>query len=160
MEFLAERTRSFGVVESSLLCVLVSVPIASLVAVTANVLWSSNRTDLNSMNVPEMVLLAILIGPLIETIFFQLLIGTAIKSFVESLTARLVIISIPFALSHFLIGISSGLSAGIVGGILFGFLFITWQEISTKRAFTATVLAHCLHNSIILLADHFFGSPN
>jgi len=157
MEFLAARVRSFGIVGSALVCALVCAPLASLIALAANALWPSSRTDLNSMSFPGMVLLAILIGPLIETCFFQLLIGVAIKSFIDNLAGRLIIISIPFALSHFPIGVASGLSAGVVGGIFFGFLFISWQEISSKKAFAATLLAHGIHNSIILLADHFSG---
>lgn len=104
------------------------------------------------MTAPEIVV----IGPLIETAFFQLLIGTAARSFTERLFARWMAVAIPFAVIHFFIGVVSGLSAGVVGGLLFGFVFVAWQDVSTKKAFAATLLAHCLHNASALAAHRLF----
>ena len=152
-EAIASLLRRAGVVGSAVLCACVSVPISGLVSFCADKVWASHRTDLDSMTVPELALVAMLIGPLLETLFFQLMVGTAAKAFVSSIGARLPIMCIPFALSHFALGISAGLSVGVVGGIAFGFLFLAGQDASVSKGVLATMLAHSLHNASVLVAD-------
>ncbi len=147
--------RSRGVVGSALTCACVSIPVAGVVAVCSSKLWPIYRTTLDSFSAPQLALLAIIVAPILETIFFQFLVGTVAKACTRNMGAQLAIICIPFALNHFLRGIPVGLSAGVVGGVVFGFLFIAWQEVSVSKAILATMLTHALHNAAAIAADHF-----
>ena len=147
--------RRIGVIGSALACACVSIPVAGMIAVCADKLWPSHRSDLDSLSAAQLTLLVVFAGPILETLFFQLLVGAAAKAFSSNMAVRMVMICIPFALSHFPLGVSAGLSAGVVGGVVFGFLFIAWQDVSVSKAVLATFLAHSLHNAAVLAVDRF-----
>ena len=153
----AQRVRRAGLLRSSMFAVLLSVPLAVGLAAVANHFWPSQRHDLDTFNRFGLIAVGVFFGPLLETVIFQLLVGIAIRHFIQRIDLRLLLITIPFALSHFPQGAATGLGAGVVGGLVFGFLFIAWQDVSASKAFWAALLPHSMHNAVALGLGEFWS---
>jgi len=130
--------------------VSLSLPLAAGLATIANHFWPSQRRDLDTFNSFGLIAVGVFIGPLLEASIFQLLVGAAIRRFIQRIDLRLLLITIPFALIHFPQGAATGLGAGVAGGLVFGFMFIAWQDVSTSKAFLAALLPHVLHNALAI----------
>jgi hypothetical protein len=120
--------------------------VAAIIGVIVTSLGIEGR-DLKPSEFPILVISAIVIAPLLETLLLQLLPIAATRACGASRWTQMIVSIILFAFPHFLVSPGVGLAAGLVGGFYFAFAFTHWQRRSLSRAYWMTVAQHAIHNT-------------
>jgi hypothetical protein len=96
-------------------------------------------------------IVAVIISPVSETFFLQLIPVVLARRLGYGEFYQFLSASVPFALIHFVSGLSVGVSAGVVFGIIFGLAFIVCSKDSYGRATAVTIAIHSIHNIFFFL---------
>jgi hypothetical protein len=136
------------------LMVAVLLPVAAIVnyvAIQAGVVGTDPGPDIvQEFGFRQAFLLAVLIGPMIETILFQVLFIEVLRAFGANHKVQLAVSASLFMVAHFSNSLMSGLVAGISGGLIFGVAYIVGRQRSFGRALFGTYLTHALWNAGVL----------
>lgn len=106
------------------------------------------REDLVSRSAFDLCLLVLVIGPFVETIFFQFLPLEFTRAANARRWVRIGASVIPFALVHHFAGVPTVVAAGFVGGIFFAFTYERWRSESIVVALLMTFLLHSSFNLV------------
>lgn len=127
-----------------------------LAYLTANLIHTvfdlPRRTDLDGLSPVRLVAMAVVIGPLIETVIFQFLPLEIGRSLRWPRILRFVLSIVPFGLAHHRAGLPTMIGAGIVGGFFFAFTYDRWRRESLAVAVLMTVLLHSSFNCLGTIA--------
>ena len=121
------------------------------------ILHTPERRDLIGRSTLSLVVLAIFVGPLFETLVFQCLpleLGRALRM---RPWAQFFVSIVPFAIGHWFAGIPTVVAAGVVGGFFFAFTYVRWKRESLFVAVAMTFLLHAAFNSVGVLGMLLFG---
>ena len=131
--------------------------VAYLVAwVTQRITHSPPRGDLAGYGPISLVVMAVILGPLFETLVFQCLPMEAGQTLRFSRPLKFAVSIVPFSLAHFFAGIPTVVSAGVVGGFYFALTYYRWKRESLLMAILMTWLLHASFNATTLLAMFLF----
>lgn len=112
---------------------------------------SAQKPQWLAQGVAFIVFMALVIGPILETLLLQQLPITLAKLVGASRILQFLAGSIPFAVLHFEAGIVSGIAAGVVGGAVLSLAYLTFVTQSKTKAFVITTAIHSLHNLVPVL---------
>jgi hypothetical protein len=107
------------------------------------------RTNLDSLTAGRFLWLVIVFGPLIETIFLQMIPVFFGRIIGLKFIGLMVCSILPFATLHFTRSLGAGIGAGLIGGFYSAFTYVHWREKSLWTAFWTTTFSHCLFNLAI-----------
>ncbi len=102
------------------------------------------------MSLPDLALAGLVLAPLIETALLQWLPITLGARCGLAFAGQVVLSTALFTAAHLPGGIAVGIAAGLVGGLYFAIAFARWRTRSSWTAYWVTVLAHAIHNGIII----------
>jgi hypothetical protein len=111
--------------------------------------------DLVKWSVVQLIAIAVVASPIIETLVFQVIPISIARALRASLKVQILISAVLFALPHFIEGLGVGIGAGVIGGLYFAWAYAHWARKSFWTALWVTIVAHFLRNAIsvsILLA--------
>jgi hypothetical protein len=97
--------------------------------------------------------LGVIAGPLVETIFLQLIPIEIARRFSSRFWPQVLPSWILFAALHFTNSIQSGFAAGIIGGWYFALTYYLFRFKSTWHASMATFILHASSNFVLLCPD-------
>lgn len=120
--------------------------VAGAVAMVTGLLGIEGR-DIKPAEFPILVISAIFIAPLLETLLLQMLPVGVARSCGASRRGQMIAAIILFALPHFLISVGVGLAAGLIGGFYFAFSYTHWRRQSLAQAYWMTAAQHAIHNT-------------
>ena len=112
-------------------------------------LQPETRSNLDNISAGQFFWLVIILSPLLETLFLQVIPVNIAKRIGLNRLGQIIFSTIPFAALHFSRSIGAGIGAGIIGGFYSSFTYVHWDQKSTKTAFWVTALSHCLYNMAI-----------
>lgn len=127
--------------------------------VVANVLQyflrTPERTDLQAFTMPGLMMAAVIIGPLIETLIFQCLLIELGAAFRFRRFFQFIVSIIPFAVAHRFAGAPTVVAAGIIAGFSFAYTYIKWRTESLVTAILMTFLLHASFNLVGVVGIFF-----
>lgn len=105
------------------------------------------RSDLDHLSTGALLLTALFVAPVTETLLTQMLpVSLARRLFRASDFHCFLAASVPFALLHAVSAISTVLAAGIPCGIALGLAYVSLLDQGKGRAFLIVTAIHVLHN--------------
>jgi predicted secreted protein len=105
------------------------------------------RTDMDNFGPWELLFAGVIFAPLTETLFLQMLpVGIVRRFFRVGDGHAFLAASVPFALLHARIGLSTVLAAGIPCGVFLGLAYVSLLDQGKGRAFLIVLIIHALHN--------------
>jgi membrane protease YdiL (CAAX protease family) len=113
---------------------------------------AGRREDLASKSAFDLCLLVLVIGPVVETVFFQFLPLEFTRAANARRWIRIGVSVIPFALMHHFAGVPTVVAAGFVGGVFFAFTYERWRSESIVVALLMTFLLHSSFNLVGVVA--------
>jgi hypothetical protein len=144
------RIRSLST-RSFLLNVSVDYIAASLLMmVILTLAHTPSRTDLQPTAPAKLLRDAVILGPLIETLLFQMLSFAIVSRITSSFRWRVFWVMAPFTIGHFFVGIGTGLQAGLVLGFYLSYIYVSMSKISIASAFYLTAGFHAINNLIFV----------
>jgi len=110
------------------------------------------RSDLDDLSALRVFLHINLVGPLVETLIFQML-PIELARFAKASKLWQLLISVAlFGGTHFYVSIPTGITAGLICGFYFAFAYIKNREPSVVRAVLTTAAIHSGINLITFVA--------
>jgi hypothetical protein len=107
------------------------------------------RTNLANISASQFLWLVIILSPIIETLFFQMIPVELLRRNGVNFYGQIFFTMVPFAILHFTRSIGTGIGAGIIGGFYSSFAYVHWRQKSLWTAFWVTALSHGLYNLAI-----------
>ena len=102
------------------------------------------RSDIAALSPAALMILAVFVSPLAETVAFQFLPIAIVSALGGSQRAQFVAAVVPFAIVHFLrVDVPTGVCAGLIGGAFFAATYLRWAR---ESALTAVLLTTALHS--------------
>ncbi|MGD8206553.1 MAG: hypothetical protein PVH47_00585 [Thiohalocapsa sp.] len=109
------------------------------------------RRALLDMPYYQLLLLAVGLAPVLETLLGQLLPVELVRLFKGGFRWQIATALVVFAAPHFAQGVAVGVGAGVIGGLYFAFTYAHWRERSLWTALWTTVVCHGIHNAVPIL---------
>ncbi len=104
------------------------------------------RTDLQNMGAWHLVISAVIVAPVLETLIFQSVPVAVARALGWGFWPQVVVSVFLFALAHFAIAASTGIAAGLFTGFYIAFTYVHWRETSFRAGLWMTAGVHALHN--------------
>jgi len=123
--------------------------IITLLASIALDLFGFGERDLD-LSYPVLLLVAVFIAPLLETLIFQALPVWIARLCKARLSVQVAASVVPFFAAHALEGIGTGIAAGLLVGFYLAFTYAHWRERRRWTAFWTTAVCHALHNTVFV----------
>lgn len=141
---------------------LLMLPVALLInwaCVQAGLVPAHDTTPdiIAEFGIPMALFYGIILGPLLETVVFQICVIEIVRLFTKRLEVQLLFSAFLFALAHFHNSLLSGLLAGIPGGFVLGIVYLVGRQRGFLRATGGTWLAHAAWNAPLLIAAALFA---
>jgi hypothetical protein len=106
------------------------------------------RPFLEKLSPVQLILVACVWAPLVETALLQTLPVMISRALQARFWIQVLGSVVPFAALHFREGFGVGVIAGSIGGFYLAFTYARWREESLKSAFFMTAGLHALRNGI------------
>lgn len=106
------------------------------------------RTALNRLSVRQLIVLACVVAPIVETVLLQTLPVALMRAWRQRFWIQVIASAGVFAAPHFGESLGTGLSTGIAGGFYFAFTYVHWREKSLSHAFWMTAGSHATRNTL------------
>jgi hypothetical protein len=108
----------------------------------------NKRKDLDGYSPLALIIMAVILGPLLETLIFQALPIGVLRAKRRTTQWQFSVSVTLFGAPHFLIGVPTGLSAGLIGGSYFAFTYLKFREASFLKAVCVTTALHGAYNLV------------
>lgn len=115
------------------------------------VFHAGSRSDILRLSLPALCVGALILAPLLETLFFQLIPIELTAALHFGPRVRLACSAIPFGLMHLTTGIASAAS-GLVCGFYLAYTYDRWRTESLSAATRMTCLLHSAYNLVAVSA--------
>ena len=109
------------------------------------------RKDLLGFNLSSLIIGALVVAPILETLLLQVLPISIAKTLHAPFSWQILVSVIPFAIMHFFSGIATGIGSGLIDGFYLAFVYIHWSKVSIWTGFWTTALTHMIRNFIGLV---------
>lgn len=116
-----------------------------------------SKTMLDEQFILKDFMLFTLLGPLYETLLYQLLPLEILRLLRTPRFVQFLIAWIIFAIPHFEVSLLKGLIGGTMSGAFLVFTYVVWRKKSLIAAVGMTFSFHSIANSIVYLSDVFFN---